>query len=142
MFPVCKQLSRNVKPLTLTPGVKYRVYVYSQAKSEIGRRSFLRLRGSDGNTSKILQLSSAAEKRFKQETDDFEVTCFDFAGKDIGSVIGGVLWSEDCVRWYCHQIQVQLCRMAADAKVNWTLAKIFPVEKWISKQSREPVTFE
>ena len=45
MFPVCKQLSRNVKPLTLTPGVKYRVYVYSQAKSEIGRRSFLRLRG-------------------------------------------------------------------------------------------------
>jgi len=142
MFPVCKQLSRNVKPLTLTPGVKYRVYVYSQAKSEIGRRSFLRLRGSDGKTSKILQLSSAAEKRFKQETDDFEVTCFDFAGKDIGSVIGGVLWSEDCVRWYCHQIQVQLCRMAADAKVNWTLAKIFPVEKWISKQSREPVTFE
>jgi hypothetical protein len=77
-----------------------------------------------------LQLSSAAEKRFKQETDDFEVTCFDFAGKDVGSVIGGVLWSEDCVRWYCHQIQVQLCRMAADAKVNWTLAKIFPVEKW------------
>ena len=85
---------------------------------------------SDGKTSKILQLSSAAEKRFKQETDDFEVTCFDFAGKDIGSIIGGVLWSEDCVRWYCHQIQVQLCRMAADAKVNWTLAKIFPVEKW------------
>ncbi|CAG5112414.1 Oidioi.mRNA.OKI2018_I69.chr2.g6631.t1.cds [Oikopleura dioica] len=142
MFPVCKQLSRNVKPLTLTPGVKYRVYVYSPARSEIGRRSFLRLRGSDGKTSKILHLSSEAEKRFKQETDDFEVTCFDFGGKDIGSIIGGVLWTEDCVRWYCHQIQVQLCRMAADSKVNWTLAKIFPVEKWISKQSPEPVTFE
>ena len=131
LFPACKTIT-NANPVSeLKPGVKYRLHVYCDPNTKIDPRSFIRLKAFNGKHSQILQLNKDAEKRFKQNSEEFEVSCFDFSGKDIGASIGGVIWTNsDTQPWYCHQVQIQICKIVTDGKSTWSLAKIFPVENW------------
>ena len=128
LFPACRTISDN-RVVTLSPGVKYRLHVYCQPETKIDPVSFIRLRAATGKLSQIFQLNKESEKRFKQNCEEFEVSCFDFAGKDIGQIVGGIIWTNsDKQPWYCHQIQIQVCKLVSEGKSTWSLAKIFPIE--------------
>ena len=86
LFPVCRTLSARNPILELPPGLKFRIHVYCDPNTKIDPNSFIRLKSASGKNSQIFQFAKSAEKRFKQNCEQFEVSCFDFAAKDIGSI--------------------------------------------------------
>ena len=88
-----------------------------------------RCEGFNGKHSSNFKLSKNSEKRFKQNSEEFEVSCFDYADVEIGSITGGYLWTNG-EAWYCHQVQIQVCKNVIDGKSTWSLAKIFTIENW------------
>ena len=86
LFPVCRTLSARNPILELSPGLKFRIHVYCDPNTKIDPNSFIRLKSASGKNSQIFQFAKSAEKRFKQNCEQFEVSCFDFAAKDIGSI--------------------------------------------------------
>ena len=131
LFPACRTLSHENSIFQLFPGIKYRLHIYCDPNTKIDEKSFIRFKSFSGIHSENLQISKEFEKRFKQNSEEFEVSCFDFGAKDIGAIVGGALWTgEDAQPWYCHQVQIQMCKNVTDGKSTWSLAKIFPVESW------------
>merc|ERR1719284_1967220 len=132
LFPVCRTLSARNPILELSPGLKFRIHVYCDPNTKIDPNSFIRLKSASGKNSQIFQFAKSAEKRFKQNCEQFEVSCFDFAAKDIGSIVGGIIWTNGSeTPWFCHQIQIQSFKILSEGKSSWSLAKIFTVHNWI-----------